>query len=188
MGKVSYSALLNCGIQGVILIVGIMLVGNMSDINKVASQNSETVTAIIDDWKKVPFNSIYVTDDKCPAGTETVFTRKWGGIKEGCYVKKKGTWGDYRSFQILTTAEYKTYRDSNKKSSDGKYISTNTALNPYHEDEKCEKISMKPAKIQDEFFDMRFCGKRSGTSFANAIRPVKTGTSWACPTGTVACS
>ena len=53
-------------------------------------------------------------------------------------------------------------------------------------------ISVQAPVKQDEFFDMRFCGKRGGQSFMNAIRPLptgKTGTAaYECPKDTVKCS
>ena len=49
----------------IILIVGWKLVSQMGDINKVSNQNSDTVTAIVDDWNKTPFTAIRVTDNKC---------------------------------------------------------------------------------------------------------------------------
>ena len=52
---------------------------------------------------------------------------------------------------------------------------------------------MKPAKQQDEFFDMRFCGTTGGKSFLTAQRPEPTGSAdanneYACPSNFVACS
>lgn len=106
-------------------------------------------------------------------------------------VQKRKSWGDWRSYQILTKSEYDTYRKAGTKTSGNSYSTTSATLNPYHEREPCMAISMKPAKVQDEFFDMRFCGKRNGMSFANAVRPVKgkgPNPSYKCPTNTVACS
>ena len=39
--------------------------------------------------------------------------------------------------------------------------------------------------MQDEFYDMRFCGKTGGTAFIDSIRPNMDGK---CPGGYVACS
>ena len=53
-------------------------------------------------------------------------------------------------------------------------------------------ISMQPSVNQDEFYDMRFCGTRGGSSFVNAVRPKPTGkignNAYACPSGFEACS
>lgn len=57
--------------------------------------------------------------------------------------------------------------------------------------EPCVPISMKAAKDQNEFFDMRFCGTRGGKSFLQAQRPeLKTDNSgeYECPSNFVACS
>ena len=53
---------------------------------------------------------------------------------------------------------------------------------------------MKPAKSQDEFFDMRFCGTRGGSAFKTVQRPELSGNDvgaldeYACPKSFSACS
>lgn len=51
---------------------------------------------------------------------------------------------------------------------------------------------MEQAVKQDEFWDMRFCGKRSGLPFSKVVRPTasssKASTAVTCPSGYVACS
>ena len=61
--------------------------------------------------------------------------------------------------------------------------------------EPCMPITMHPEKIQDEFFDMRFCGKHGFMNFSNAVRPTSTGKmtskgeeKYECPKNFVPCS
>ena len=56
----------------------------------------------------------------------------------------------------------------------------------------CIPISMEDNVRQDQFFNLRFCGKRAGYNFINTVRPKLNGQSgtliYECPTGFVACS
>ena len=111
----------------------------MIDVGKVSDQNTQTVTAVIDDWNTLPFTSVTVTDDKCPAGTETMFNRHWGGTDSGCLVNKQGASGSSQS--IMTQSEYDAYvRNKASSSNSGLSITQVKAL------EKCEPISALEAK------------------------------------------
>ena len=76
----------NCVLQTLILIFGIVITTSMVKVGKVSDQNTSTVSAVIDDWSTYPFVSITVTDNKCPAGTESLFVREWRGTEPGCLV------------------------------------------------------------------------------------------------------
>ena len=56
----------------------------------------------------------------------------------------------------------------------------------------CVSPNVTESVAQDEFYDMRFCGTRGGSSFVNAVRPKPTGkignNAYACPSGFEACS
>lgn len=84
----------------------------------------------------------------------------------------------------MTNSEYDSYISSRSSSTNGEREAR------YRE--RCNPISMKAPIMQDEFYDMRFCGIRGGEKFLTAKRPVETiknGKSmWNCPDGTVACS
>uniref|UniRef100_A0A7S3MKJ6 Uncharacterized protein n=1 Tax=Favella ehrenbergii TaxID=182087 RepID=A0A7S3MKJ6_9SPIT len=61
--------------------------------------------------------------------------------------------------------------------------------------EPCMPISMLGSKDQDEFYDMRFCGKRGSSPFATAVRPKPSGKmtskgeeTYECPKNFVPCS
>ena len=71
--------ILNCIMQLLILIIGIVLTMSMIKVGKVSEQNTGTVSAIVGDWNTIPFVSVTVTDDKCPYGTESMFVREWKG-------------------------------------------------------------------------------------------------------------
>jgi hypothetical protein len=69
----------NCVMQLLILIIGIVLTMSMIKVGKVSEQNTGTVSAIVEDWDKIPFVSVTVTDDKCLSNTESIFVREWKG-------------------------------------------------------------------------------------------------------------
>ena len=160
-----------------------MVTKHMIDVGKVSDQNTQTVTAVIDDWNILPFTSVTVTDVQCPAGTETMFNRHWGGTDSGCLVNKQGT-GNSGSQSIMTQSEYDAYvRNKASSSNSGLSITQVKAL------EKCEPISALEAKAQDKFWDVTFCGTRAGNSFVNAVRPYPQGDDvYECPKGYAACS
>ena len=68
-----------CAMQTVILAIGVVITINMSEIGKVQSQNTSTVTAVTKNWLVTPFTSVRVTDSKCKSFEEPVFEREWGG-------------------------------------------------------------------------------------------------------------
>ena len=160
-----------CLSQMVILVFGIVLTRNMNKIGVISDQNTSTVTQIVDDWNELPFTKILVTDDKCPSGTDSVFKVNWGGTETGCLVNKLGTFGYSASQAVMTTSEYESYIRhgvSNGKNAH-KTIENNRRREP------CMPISMNTPKVQDEFYDMRFCGTRGSAPFTSAVRPKPTG-------------
>ena len=76
----------NLLLQGIVLFFGIMVTKHMMDVGKVSDQNTTTVTAVVNDWNTLPFTKVEITDNKCHAGTETMFVREWGGTEEGCVI------------------------------------------------------------------------------------------------------
>ena len=156
--------------QMIIMVLGIVLTIQMSQVGKISDQNTNTVTQITDDWMTIPFTKIVVTDDKCSSGADSVFTRRWGGTEQGCLVNKLD-WMGYGSSQVvMTNSEYDSYISSKSSSKNGQSNSYDNRRR-----EPCMPISMEQSKIQDEFYDMRFCGTRGGLPFANAVRPKPTG-------------
>lgn len=142
-----------------ILIIGIVVTIHMVHVGKVSDQNTSTVTAVADDWEVVPFVSVRVTDDKCTSSETSLFVREWGGTEMGCLVNKIDSFFGYSTTQVvMTQGEYDSYirSKSNNKS---------TSLNSAKNKEPCIPIPVKPAKDQNEFYDMRFCGTTGGKSF-----------------------
>ena len=68
----------------------------------------------------IPFTKIVTTDDKCPSGTESVFTRRWAGTEMGCLVNKLDFIGYGSTQVVMTQNEYDSYirNKSNKNSRD----------------------------------------------------------------------
>ena len=98
-----------------------------------------------------------------------MFVREWGGTEQGCLVNKLDLFSFYSTTQVvMTQSEYDDYIRNRSSSKNKSY---NSARNQ----EPCAPISMKPAKSQDEFYDMRFCGTRGGKSFLTAQRPELSG-------------
>ena len=108
-----------------------------------------------------------VTDDKCAAGTESIFVREWGGSEMGCLVNKLDTWGYSSTQTVMTQSEYDDYVN--------RHTSKSRKAWEVRQREPCYPISMQPSKIQDEFFDMRFCGTRGSQTFATTTRPKPNG-------------
>ena len=133
----------------------------------------------------MPYVSVRVTDDKCTSSEDSLFVRTWGGTEQGCLVNKiDGVFGYSTKQVVMTQVEYDDYiRTSRSGKNNNQWQARNR--------EPCVAISMKPAKEQDEFYDMRFCGTRGGQSFLKAQRPEpmddNSGT-YECPTNFVACS
>jgi len=182
-----------CVMQLLVLILGIIVTIHMVEVGMVSDQNTNTVGQVVEDWNKIPFTSVRVTDDKCTSKEESVFVRNWAGTEQGCLVNKIDTWTGYSSEQVvMSISEYDSY--INGRSSNGS--SSNRSQNNYsrsnnaRQREPCMPISMKGAVEQDEFFDMRFCGTRGGASFLHAQRPEYSDSTkkYACPSGYTACS
>ena len=77
-----------CVVQWIVMILGIVLLVNLQALLKVASQNNATVTQLVDDWRVRPFVDVFTSTGPCPAGSESIFTRRWGGTERGCNVAK----------------------------------------------------------------------------------------------------
>ena len=73
-------------VTGLLGLITTFMIGNVSDI---ANQNTNTLRVLNDDWTVTPFVSVSTTDNKCPAGTDSVFVRPWGGVRDGCYVPER---------------------------------------------------------------------------------------------------
>ncbi len=158
-----------CGLltQLIVLVTGIVLTMQMHKVGVISDQNTNTVTQVSDDWTTLPFTKITVTDDKCTIGTVPVFTRQWAGTEMGCLVNKLD-WIGYGSSQVvMTMSEYDSYVQSRTGKSSNDY--------QVRRREPCMPISLEAPKNQDEFYDMRFCGTRGGSPFADAVRPRPTG-------------
>ena len=74
-----------------------------------SEQNTNTVTQVVENWNTLPFIKVDVTDDKCTAGTESIFVREWGGSEMGCLVNKLDTWGYSSTQTVMTQSEYDDY-------------------------------------------------------------------------------
>ena len=177
--------------QLLIIGLGIVITLNMQSVGRVSNQNTSTVSAVIDDWNTVPFTEVRVTDDKCKSNEQSVFVREWAGIEQGCLVNKLDGYLSFSTNQVvMTMQEYDDYID---KQANRSGISTDNVREGARDRgkdaarrrEPCNPIGMKGAKIQDEFYDMRFCGKTGGTAFIDSVRPYTDGK---CPGGYVACS
>jgi len=90
-GKIPKRLYCICFVQFVVMILGIVLLVNLQALLKVASQNNATVTQLVDDWRTRPFVDVSTTTGPCPAGTESIFKRRWGGTERGCNVAKVNT-------------------------------------------------------------------------------------------------
>jgi len=102
---------LGCLLQTIIMILGIILAINMKDVSKVSSQNTNTITQVVDDWEELPFVSLTTTDDRCPAGTQSVFQKPWEGTEQGCLWNKPGlmTFSLSGTQTVGTVDEYDTW-------------------------------------------------------------------------------
>jgi|ERR1719264_1689041 len=83
-------------VQVIIVIIGVLLIKHQKNVSEVSEQNTNTVTQVVDNWNVLPFIDLDVTDDKCPASTDPVFVRSWGGTQTGCLVNKLN-WTGYGS-------------------------------------------------------------------------------------------
>ena len=137
---------------------------------------------MIDDWETIPFTSVRVTDDKCTGSEVNVWERLWKGTEQGCLVNKLNTIGYGSQQVVMTKSEYDDYISRN--------TSKNTSRHQRMQREPCMPINMESPIVQDEFFDMRFCGTRGGSPFETAVRPKPTGEKdkYECPKGFTPCS
>lgn len=127
------------------------------------NQNTNTISDVSDDWDTIPFVSVRVTDNKCSSTEESLFKRVWGGTEMGCLVNKLDTWGYGSSQVVMSNSEYDSYTSTRTTKNNSRYRQ--------QQREPCMPISMQSPVVQDEFYDMRFCGKRAGAPFSTAIRP-----------------
>ena len=98
MKNVPKQVVVGFAIQSVIFVIGIILSVFMARVAVIEEQDTSEVNQILEDWGTVPFVSVQTTKSlACPAGTESIFVREWGGTETGCLVHKKNT------FELDTT-------------------------------------------------------------------------------------
>lgn len=153
ISNVPKRVLCNCVNQLIILVIGIALTMHMGKVGKVSNQNTQTISAIVDDWTTIPFTKVRVTDNKCSATEESVFKRNWAGTEQGCLVNKIDTWGFGTTQTVMTTREYDNYISSRSSSSSNSYnhygshsSSSYNSRNNARMREPCMPISMVPPK------------------------------------------
>ena len=140
------------------------------------------ITELSDDWAVVPFVSIRVSDTECEADEEAAFVREWGGTVGGCTYPDNVYRGSelYEETVLATREEYNNFIFANKR---------DATKQAYERAHPCTIIFRTPPIQQEVFFGKRFCGKRGGLPFKDAVRPEDQGNgSFACDSRYPACS
>ena len=119
-------------------------------------------TQIYLDWTLPPFVDISVAGqgEQCPSGSEPVFSRRWGGLEEGCFFD---SW--FGQDEVVGVSD----------------------LAP-NERKRCNRWTMTephPPITQTTLGELTICGQRGGDPFKTVTRPNSANQ---CPSGTSACS
>ena len=133
------------------------------------------VNMIAQEWKQKPFASLISTpNEQCPDGYKLAFSRTWYGSNVGCDCRGvvKPTEGS-----VLYTPD--DYRRNWERLTEKQICDSNL------ESAGCKTLQAHPPVVMGKFRGKRICGKETGASFIEAVRPDLTG---ACPEGYRACN
>jgi len=67
-----------------IITLSSIMLNRVNVVNEFSTVNLDVVEQIESDWVAVPFVEIVIDENDCPADTEAVFSKTWGGTEEGC--------------------------------------------------------------------------------------------------------
>jgi len=83
-----------------IITLSSIMLNRVKVANELSTVNLDVVEQIESDWIAVPFVDIVIDENACPAETEAVFSKTWGGTEEGCLIQ------NLFGSQVITMDEY----------------------------------------------------------------------------------
>ena len=120
-----------CAMQTMILGIGIHISISMyGGVEVVNYQNTSTVTDVIENWTRIPFTEVRVTEDKCMDDEYRMFYRIWYGTKSGCLVNKIVAYDKDSKQTILTDSDNNEYLTE-------QFLMTDAAYDEYIREKYC---------------------------------------------------
>ena len=164
-----------------------------TDVASVIARATAPINARIQSWTDVPFVDVIMIDAEefprgCPAShPDELVYEMWQGISGMCDCLERE--GD-RDYFLGIWCERESGKTDGEHHSDNPLRADKDRGSGPHDSEDCFDVPSKNPIVQNVIKGARYCGKRGGVSFKDAIRPkYRSDKDWyECPSGYLPCN